>query len=98
MTERSEVQEARSAFRRDVAIRSPVRPTGAPVTGATRSSSRTVGPGHVAWTAGALGAIWLAVLVIGLFSPDLGFGSEQQHQPVAAVLACFRGALTTVVW
>lgn len=38
--------------------------------------SRTVRPRHVAWTAGAVGAAWLAVLMISLFSPDLVSGSE----------------------
>jgi peptidoglycan/LPS O-acetylase OafA/YrhL len=67
------------------------------MTGATRPPIRTVRPAHVAWTAGAVGAIWLAVLVISLFSPDLVSGSEQQHLPVAAFIAWFWGALATVV-
>jgi hypothetical protein len=67
------------------------------MTGATRPPSRTVRPGHVAWTAGAVGAIWLAVLLISLFSPDLVSGSEQQHLPIAAFIAWFWGAIATVV-
>jgi hypothetical protein len=67
------------------------------MTGATHPPSRTVTPGHVAWTAGAVGAIWLAVLVISLFSPDLVSGSEQQHLPIAAFIAWFWGAVATVV-
>jgi hypothetical protein len=67
------------------------------MTGATRPPSRTASPGHVAWTAGAVGAIWLAVLVISLFSPDLVSGSEQQHLPIAAFIAWFWGAIATVV-
>ena len=67
------------------------------MTQVTSQPSRTVRPGHLAWTAGAAGAIWLAVLVISLFSPDLVSGSEQQHLPVAAFIAWFWGAVATVV-
>jgi hypothetical protein len=36
------------------------------------------------WTAIGIGGIWVAVVLISLFSPDMVSGSEQEHQKVAA--------------
>jgi hypothetical protein len=36
------------------------------------------------WTAIGIAGIWVAVLLISLFAPDLVSGSEQEHLPVAA--------------
>ena len=49
------------------------------------------------WTAIGIGAIWVAVLLISLFSPDLVSGSEQEHLPVAAMTAWFWGGIGTVI-
>jgi hypothetical protein len=49
------------------------------------------------WTAIGIGGIWVAVLLISLFSPDLVSGSEQEHLPVAAITAWFWGVVGTVV-
>ena len=49
------------------------------------------------WTAIGIGGIWVAVLLISLFSPDLVSGSEQEHLPVAAITAWFWGGIGTVV-
>jgi len=49
------------------------------------------------WTALGIGGIWVAVLLISLFSPDLVSGSEQEHLPVAAITAWFWGGVGTLV-
>ena len=49
------------------------------------------------WTTIGIGAIWVAVLLISLFSPDLVSGSEQEHLPVAAITAWFWGGVGTVI-
>ena len=38
----------------------------------------------VAWTLAGIAAIWVAVTLISLLSPDMVTGSEQQHLPAAA--------------
>jgi hypothetical protein len=50
----------------------------------------------MAWTAGGIAGIWVAVLLISLLSPDMVTGSEQQHMPVAAFGAWMWGLLATV--
>jgi hypothetical protein len=50
------------------------------------------------WTAIGIGGIWVAVLVISLFAPDLVSGSEQQHLPVAAFGTWFWGGIGTLVF
>lgn len=47
------------------------------------------------WTAVGIAAIWVAVLVISLFAPDMVSGSEQEHLPVAAFGTWFWGLLAT---
>jgi cobalamin synthase len=49
------------------------------------------------WTAIGIGGIWVAVLLISLFAPDLVSGSEQEHLPVAAFTTWFWGAVGTMV-
>ncbi|HEX6937609.1 MAG TPA: hypothetical protein VF227_13900 [Actinomycetes bacterium] len=39
--------------------------------------------------------IWLAVLVISIFSPDMVTGSEQEHVPIAAILTWIWGLIAT---
>lgn len=49
------------------------------------------------WTAIGTGGIWVAVVLISLFAPDLVSGSEQEHLPVAAFITWFWGAVGTLV-
>jgi hypothetical protein len=49
------------------------------------------------WTAIGIGGIWIAVLLISLFAPDLVSGSHQEHLPVAAFTTWFWGAVGTMV-
>lgn len=50
------------------------------------------------WTAIGLGGIWIAVLLISVFAPDLVSGSEQEHLPVAAFTTWFWGGVGTLVF
>ena len=50
------------------------------------------------WTSVGIGGIWVAVLLISLFSPDLVSGSEQEHLPVAAFTTWFWGGVGTLVF
>jgi hypothetical protein len=50
------------------------------------------------WTASGIGGIWLGVLLISLFAPDLVSGSEQEHLPIAAFTTWLWGSITTVVF
>jgi hypothetical protein len=50
------------------------------------------------WTAIGVGGIWVAVLLISLFAPDMVSGSEQQHMPIAAFTTWFWGGVGTVVF
>jgi hypothetical protein len=47
------------------------------------------------WTAAGIGGIWLAVLLISLFAPDMVSGSEQEHLPLAALTAWLWGLVAT---
>ena len=49
------------------------------------------------WTAIGIGGIWVAVMLISLFAPDLVSGSEQQHLPLAAFTSWFWGGIGTLV-
>ena len=44
-----------------------------------------------AWTLATVGSIWIAVVLISVFSPDLIHGSEHQRMPVAAFATWFWG-------
>jgi hypothetical protein len=54
----------------------------------------------VVWTLAGITAIWVAVILISVFAPDMVTGSEQQHLPVAAFGAWFWGLAATgaFVW
>ncbi len=47
------------------------------------------------WLTIALGSIWLGVLLISVFSPDMVTGAYQDHLPMAAILAWIWGATAT---
>jgi hypothetical protein len=49
------------------------------------------------WTAIGIGGIWVAVLLISLFAPDMVSGSQQEHLPVAAFTTWFWGGVGTMV-
>jgi cobalamin synthase len=49
------------------------------------------------WTAIGIGGIWVAVVLISLFAPDLVSGSEQEHLPIAAFITWFWGVVGTLV-
>jgi hypothetical protein len=50
------------------------------------------------WTAIGIGGIWVAVVLISLFSPDMVSGSEHEHQKVAAFTTWFWGGVSTLVF
>jgi hypothetical protein len=50
------------------------------------------------WTAIGMGAIWIAVVLISVFAPDLVSGSEQEHLPVAAFSTWFWGGMGTLAF
>jgi hypothetical protein len=54
----------------------------------------------MAWTAGGIAGIWVAVAIISVFAPDMVTGSEQQHLPVAAFGTWLWGLVATgaFVW
>jgi hypothetical protein len=58
----------------------------------------TADPSWMLWTAIGIGGIWVAVLAISLFAPDLVSGSEQQHLPVAAFTTWFWGGIGTLIF
>jgi len=50
------------------------------------------------WTAIGIAGIWVAVLLISVFAPDLVSGSEQEHLPIAAFSTWFWGGVGTLVF
>jgi hypothetical protein len=54
----------------------------------------------MAWTAGGIAGIWVAVAIISVFAPDMVTGSEQEHLPVAAFSTWLWGLVATgaFVW
>jgi hypothetical protein len=54
----------------------------------------------MAWTAGGIVGIWVAVAIVSVFAPDMVTGSEQQHLPVAAFGTWLWGLVATgaFVW
>lgn len=48
------------------------------------------------WTLAGVLAIWLAVVAISLFSPELVSGSEQEHLPLAAFITWIWGLMGTI--
>lgn len=49
------------------------------------------------WAAIGCGGIWVAVVLISVFAPDLVSGSEQEHLPIAAFTTWFWGCVGTLV-
>jgi hypothetical protein len=60
-------------------------------------SATTADLSWMLWTAIGIGGIWVAVMLISLFAPDLVSGSEQQHLPLAAFTSWFWGGIGTLV-
>lgn len=56
---------------------------------------RTADGSWMLWTTIGLGVIWVAVLLISLFAPDLISGSQQEHLPLPAFTAWLWGLLGT---
>ena len=52
----------------------------------------------VGWTVAGIAGIWVAVMLISLFAPDMVSGSEQQRLPVAAFGAWVWGLAATAVF
>jgi hypothetical protein len=52
----------------------------------------------MAWTAGGIGAIWVAVALISVLAPDMVTGSEQEHMPVAAFSTWLWGLVATGIF
>jgi hypothetical protein len=50
---------------------------------------------RVLWAIVAFAGIWASVLIVSLFSPDMVTGSQQDHLPLAALLAWIPGAVAT---
>ena len=61
---------------------------------------RAVDHSWMTWTSGALVSIWVSVLVISIFAPDLVSGSQQEHLPLAAFTTWLwgSGATAVVLW
>jgi hypothetical protein len=50
------------------------------------------------WTTIGIVGIWVAVVLISVFAPDLVSGSQQEHLPVAAFTTWFWGGIATVAF
>ena len=50
------------------------------------------------WTSFGISGIWVAVVLISVFAPDLVSGSEHQHLPVAAFGTWFWGGIGTAIF
>ena len=69
----------------------------------TATSSRQIptAPVHRGWmtlpwlAAAALTVIWVAVIVISVFSPDLVSGAQQDHTPIAGMLTWIWGLIAS---
>ena len=57
--------------------------------------SEIVDGSWVTWTSAGLVGVWVAVLLISLFAPDMVSGSEQEHLPIAAFSTWVWGLVTT---
>jgi hypothetical protein len=57
---------------------------------------RTADGSWMVWTTVGLAAIWLAVLLISLFAPDLVSGSQHEHLPLAAFGTWLWGVVATI--
>jgi len=70
-------------------------PDDRPALGARRAA--TADSSWMLWMALGTGGIWVAVVLISLFAPDLVSGSEQEHLPIAAFISWFWGVVGTLV-
>lgn len=50
------------------------------------------------WTSLGISGIWVAVVLISVFAPDLVSGSEHEHLPVAAFGTWFWGGIGTAIF
>lgn len=50
------------------------------------------------WTLGGLTGIWVSVILISVFSPDMVSGSEQEHMKIAAFTAWLWGLIATAAF
>lgn len=73
----------------------PTHDVGATVTDRRRA---TADGSWMLWTAIGICGIWIAVILISVFAPDLVSGSEQEHLPVAAFTTWFWGGVGTLVF
>jgi len=77
----------------------PAPPNGSSGTTAEEQRRRAAADGSwMLWTAVGIGGIWVAVLLISLFAPDLVSGSQHEHLPLAAFGTWFWGAVGTMVF
>lgn len=58
-------------------------------------SETTLDRSWMLYTALMLAVIWIAVLVVSIFAPDLVSGSQQEHLPLAAFTTWLWGAIGT---
>ena len=63
--------------------------------GAGSPSDTAVDRSWMLYTALMLAVIWIAVLVVSVFAPDLVSGSQQEHLPLAAFTTWLWGAVGT---
>ena len=49
----------------------------------------------MAWTAAGIAGVWVAVVLISIFAPDMVSGSEQEHLPLPAMTTWVWGLITT---
>ncbi|HEX5937135.1 MAG TPA: hypothetical protein VFZ75_05520 [Actinomycetota bacterium] len=70
--------------------------SGAPSTGDRHAGSAD--GSWMLWTAVGIIGIWVAVVLISVFSPDFVSGSEQEHLPLAAFTTWFWGGVGTLIF
>jgi hypothetical protein len=63
-----------------------------------RRRAHTADGSWMLWTAIGISGIWVAVVVISVFAPDLVSGSEHEHLPIAAFTTWFWGGIGTAVF
>jgi hypothetical protein len=71
---------------------------GVSVSDAAERGRQTADGSWQLWTALGIGGIWVAVVMISVFAPDIVSGSEHEHMPVAAFGTWFWGAIGTAVF
>jgi hypothetical protein len=71
-------------------------PDGSAATAGARAA--TADGSWMLWTAIGIAGIWVAVVLVSVFAPDLVSGSQQEHLPIAAITTWFWGGVGTVVF